>query len=244
MSPGTRKCPYCAEFVRPDAIVCKHCGRDLEPVAASTTSGRTSKPADGPSPAVVIFAIVGVLASIGLINFVRGANSPATPSDGGPASTAPRQASSIEATSAPVPVDNWTYDDQDDKLSGSKSHTACSTSTNEVTVGFPYKSGPVRLCIRRAPRSGLNVFVQLVGTGQVLCTSYSGCSVPIRFDSAAPAHFGGAGPSDSSTDTVFLSPEAKLVSRIKSSKRIVVGLTLYQEGQQSIEWSTAGLKWP
>ena len=26
---GFRKCSYCAEFVRPDAIVCKHCGRDI-----------------------------------------------------------------------------------------------------------------------------------------------------------------------------------------------------------------------
>jgi uncharacterized membrane protein YeaQ/YmgE (transglycosylase-associated protein family) len=24
-----RKCPYCAEFVRPDARVCRFCGRDL-----------------------------------------------------------------------------------------------------------------------------------------------------------------------------------------------------------------------
>ena len=26
----TKKCPYCAEFVKSDAIVCKHCGRSLE----------------------------------------------------------------------------------------------------------------------------------------------------------------------------------------------------------------------
>lgn len=25
----TKKCPYCAEYVKQDAVVCKHCGRDL-----------------------------------------------------------------------------------------------------------------------------------------------------------------------------------------------------------------------
>lgn len=26
----TKKCPYCAEYVKQDAIVCKHCGRTLD----------------------------------------------------------------------------------------------------------------------------------------------------------------------------------------------------------------------
>ena len=32
-SEKQKKCPFCAEWVKPDAITCKHCGKDISPRA-------------------------------------------------------------------------------------------------------------------------------------------------------------------------------------------------------------------
>lgn len=43
-SGENRKCPFCAELVKSEAIVCKHCGRDLPPQDKVVGSPRADCP--------------------------------------------------------------------------------------------------------------------------------------------------------------------------------------------------------
>lgn len=33
ISDGMQKCPHCAEYVKPDAKVCRYCNRDIHPIS-------------------------------------------------------------------------------------------------------------------------------------------------------------------------------------------------------------------
>ncbi|WP_292029845.1 hypothetical protein [Brevundimonas sp. UBA2416] len=149
------------------------------------------------------------------------------------------------APAAPVtPASPWTYTTDLDPMTDRPTHVACSTSTNMVRLQSPYSDVAARLCVRQSPQHGLDVYVALLGDGQIICRSYNNCSVNIRFGDGEQQSFSATDAADGSSNIIFVTNAQRFVTGVKGAPVTRIQLTFYQAGVQVVEFNTSGLEWP
>lgn len=125
--------------------------------------------------------------------------------------------------------------------------SAISVSRAPFEFGFPYQ-GPQfgRIHLRRHPRHGLDVIVG-IERGQILCNSYSGCTVNVRFDDGEVRRYSAVEPESNDSTMIFLRNSRDFIRRLKAAERVLIELQIYQESPVLLEFDASGLneeKWP
>lgn len=127
-------------------------------------------------------------------------------------------------------------------MRGTTTKLASVQSENSVDLDFPYGAVHGQIWIRKRPEDGLNVAFE-VDKGQVLCHSFSGGYVSVKFENGPIQKFSCTGSSDGSSETAFLLNEERALSALKRAKRTIVEAEFFQKGRQQFVFDTAGLEW-
>lgn len=134
----------------------------------------------------------------------------------------------------------WTYSAQEEQMTGGMRKTASVSSTNTVEFGFPYTgSQNGHLTLRTDPRYGKDVIFR-IEQGQILCPSYEGCTIQVRFDDAKPTRFSASAAADHSSELVFIDDYARFLEKMIKAKRVRLSLDIYQNGRPVFDFDVSG----
>lgn len=234
MKADEKKCPDCAEVIKRDASVCKHCGHRFtsEEVAAGRRRVEMRKWGCGA-------AVLGVVVLI----FIAAHSTPnadtSSPSNGAASSGDSPGSNSAEA----APASKWTYDEQRDDMRNRTDKFAQLQSENEQDFSFPYNGGShLSIALQKFRKPETEVMLKLE-KGQFICHSFTGGSVSVRFDGGPVRKFGCSDTSDADTSTIFLHPAGAFLTALRKSSKVTVEAEFFQEGVRQFSFDTRGLKW-
>lgn len=113
-------------------------------------------------------------------------------------------------------------------------------SDNTVSFDFPYQGAQhANFAMREHPRSGKDLIFSIT-KGPLLCSSYSGCGVLVRFDDGQAERWGGNETADHDTTTIFVSNYSRFLQKLKKAKTVRIQVGVYQQGSPTFEFSVGG----
>jgi hypothetical protein len=144
---------------------------------------------------------------------------------------------------APSPPSDWDYSESFDQVRNATIYHASLESENAADFDFPYQGGSkLTMTVRWHPKYGQDVIFK-ISKGQFVC-GVEDCSGTINFGSG-PQTISLSEPTDNSSDTLFISDASDVIDQLKKTKRVVVELPFYQEGNRQFTFEmTSFLAWP
>lgn len=134
----------------------------------------------------------------------------------------------------------WEYSTIEDPMTSRKTRIARIDSSNEIYLDSPYEGAQKgTLQLREHPRFGKDVIIR-VREGQIICSSYRGCSVLVRFDENEPQKYSAAESSDSDPTILFLNNYDRFIDNLLKSKRVRISIEFFHNGIQMLEFDVAG----
>ena len=137
---------------------------------------------------------------------------------------------------------NWKYEQEEDKMTSKPAYYASVEANELLQLKFPYNGGTtVTIFLRN--KGGKNEVMLQLSKGQFMANVVSGQDIMVRFDSLKAEKFPCVAPGDGSTTVLFISNEAKFLSKLKKAKKALIEAELFNEGNQVMEFNVEGLKW-
>lgn len=140
-------------------------------------------------------------------------------------------------------IPQWTYSESKDKMDNSITRTASIKSENRIDFKFPYSGGTSFTLSLRKKNSNQDVMLtcsKCQFTGQL---AFDNETLRIKFDDEDSRNYSYGGPSDYSSDLIFINSEQQFISKLRLSKKLMIEAHFYDHGSSIIEFDTYGLDW-
>lgn len=236
MRGDEKKCPDCAEIIKKDAAVCKHCGHKFsaEEVAAARSQMRNSKAIGWGALVAVVLLLAYCVDTTPATNtsLASGGTNEAMPSD-----------AFLNAGGSATEPSRWSYREDRDEMRNRTDKFAETVSENEQDFDFPYNGGShVTLRLQKFRSNNTDAIFQ-IDKGQFICHSFTGGRISVKFDNGPIRRFGCNEPSDGDTTTIFVEPAGPFLTALRKSSTVTLEAEFYQEGVRQFTFKTEGLRW-
>ncbi|CAM4403229.1 TPA: zinc ribbon domain-containing protein [Citrobacter braakii] len=226
------KCKECGEQVSDKAASCPKCGAPI------------AKKNKGPSGCMMVFFIfVGVLILLLFIGKVSNKKEAPSQIVGSTQVSTDKLKNDVvkevEVKKEPVTVINWHNQPTKDSVTGEVGEIFYNTSKNHVNFPFPYNvdGGSVLNLVFRKRKQGTDAYV-VISKGQIVC-GYSDCSIRTKGDNGKVKTWTASSEASGRSDMIFLDNPQSFEKYIKSNKKITIGVTFYQSGEQGFDFDVS-----